>query len=239
MQLVYTLPDALEALAAQKLPPDNTLALLPLGDSFYPEDALSVTLAKKYTDLLVAVALGKNQAFDRATLHRIAEAGVGLFIAAKPTPTAVELTEVTPFIHSTFYLQTILAVMPSVVVVHPHNLPLLKVTRSLESTFPQLFTLMEPEAALTPTHSVGYEILQALQVVQNMVQSGELMAQNLLQAAADALQTRGFHTLHELALYDKATLNEVNLRLGQAAYLFAVVERDGQRYKQLLLIITR
>lgn len=236
MQLVYTLADALTALVARKLPADTTFALLPLVDSFYDEDAQSAAHAKKYADVLVAVAVGKAQAFDRATQRRMAESGVEVFVLGPVQPAAVELNEITPYVNTTHYLQSIIAVMPSIVVVHPNNIPLLKVTKALEKTFPQLFTFMEPAAKLTPSHSAQHEMIQALQVVQNMVQSGEAQARTLLQAGADALKVRGFAKIHELAFYDVASLVEVNDRLGASAYLFAVVERGGQRYQQVLRI---
>lgn len=236
MQLVYTLNDTLAALAAKNLPADSTFALLPLVDSFYDEDAQSAAHAKKYADVLVAVAVGYAQAFDRPTQRRMAEAGVEIFVLALPQNTPVTLNEITPYVNTTHYLQSIVVVMPSIVVVHPNNIPLLKVTKALEKTFPQLFTFMEPSAKLTPTHSGQHDILQALQVVQNMVQSGEGQARTLLQAGADALKVRGFSKIHELAFYDVASLTELNDRLGQAAYLFAVVERGGQRYQQTLRI---
>lgn len=236
MQLVYTLADTLAALAAKKLPADSTFALLPLVDSFYDEDAQSAAHAKKYADVLVAVAVGHAQAFDRPTQRRMTESGVEVFVIAPPQNSLVTLTEITPYVNTTHYLQSIVAVMPSIVVVHPNNIPLLKVTKALEKTFPQLFTFMEPSVKLMPSHSGQHDILQALQVVQNMVQSGEGQARTLLQAGADALKVRGFGKIHELAFYDVASLTELNDRLGQAAYLFAVVERGGQRYQQTLRI---
>lgn len=236
MQLIYTLADTIAALAAKNLPADATFALIPLVDSFYDEDALSVAHAKKYADVVVAVTLGKAQTFDRATQRRMTESGVDVFILAPSQPAPIELNEITPYINTTQYLQSIIAVMPSIVVVHPNNIPLLKVTKALEKTFPQLFTFMEPSAKLVPTHSAQHEMLQALQVVQNMVQSGEAQARTLLQAGADALKVRGFGKIHELSFYDTGSLLELNDRLGQAAYLFAVVERGGQKYQQTIRI---
>jgi hypothetical protein len=237
MQLVYTLADALAALAAKNLSADATFALLPLVDSFYDEDAQSAAHARKYADVVVAVAVGHAQAFDRPTQRRMAESGVDVFILAPAQNAPVVLNEITPYVNTTHYLQAVVAVMPSIVVVHPNNIPLLKVTRALEKTFPQLFTFMEPSVKLMPTHSAQHDILQALQVVQNMAQSGEGQARALLQAGADALKVRGFGKIHELAFYDAATLVELNDRVGQAAYLFAVVERGGQRYQQVLRVV--
>ena len=236
MQLVYTLNDTLAALAAKSPSADTTYALLPLVDTFYDEDAQSAAHARKYADVLVAVAVGHAQAFDRTTQRQMAEAGVDVFVIAPPQPTPVVLNEITPYVNATHYLQSIVAVMPSVVVVHPNNIPLLKVTKAFESAFPQLFTFMEPSAKLTPSHSAQHEMMQALQVVQNMVQSGEVQARPLLQAGADALKVRGFGKIHELAFYDAGSLVELNSSLGQAAYLFAVVERGGQRYQQTVRI---
>ena len=74
--------DTLAALAAKILPADSTFALLPLVDSFYDEDAQSAAHARKYADVLVAVAVGHAQAFDRPTQRRMAESGVDVFVLA-------------------------------------------------------------------------------------------------------------------------------------------------------------
>ena len=233
MEVVTGRARTTEVLATFATTADTSYALVFIaGSHLTADDVVALREAARLCDVCIAAVTAES--FSQAYHQILQEAGVDVLYTHQPSPQeglSCQLVQRGGG-HITYYLETILLVMPSVVVVHQENMTLRKAIKSIEKTFYRLFTLVEVG---TPKYILSMrqqELIDVLMLAQEMVDHGERRVEPLLQQTLAALDKHGFKDVQQLAIYDANTFQEVKTTIPQACFLFAEVVESQQLYRR-------
>ena len=224
-----------QALANLSPEPDTTYGLVFLtGAALTADDIIALKEAARVCDVAVVASLSGELSQGYSDI--LEKAGADVLYIHKKAPQ--EKLSCQLFQRGgadiTGYLETILLIMPSIVVAHQETLKVLRAVKSIEKTFYQLFTLIEVGTPKNILSQRQQELVDVLMLGQDMVDHGERRVEPLLQQVLSALDKHNFSGVQQLALFDAHSLQEVKTSLPPECFLFAEVKEGEHLWRRTI-----
>ena len=228
-----------ETLAHLATEPETSYGLVFItGGHLTADDVIALREAARVCDVAIAAVVGTT--LPEAYHQIMAEAGTDVIYTHQPTPReglSCQVTQrgggdVTP------YLETILLVMPSVIVVHLENLTTRRAVKSIHKTFYELFTLVEVNTPKNILSQRQQELVDVLMLAQDMVDHGERRVETLLQQILAVLDKHHFKGVQQLAVYDGNSFQEVKTTIPHECFLFAEVKEGDHLWRRTVKLRT-
>lgn len=239
MEVITGRSKCAETLAALATEAETSYGLVFItGGHLTADDVIAIKEAARVCDVAIATVLGES--LSEAYNDVLEQAGLDVLYTHQTSPQeglSCQLTQrgggdITP------YLDAILLMMPSVVVVHQENLTIRKAVKSIEKTFYQLFTLVEVNTPKNILSQRQQELIDVLMLAQDMVDSGERRVEPLLQQTLSALDKHFFKDIQQLAVYSASTFQEIKTTIPHECFLFAEVKEGEHLWRRTVKLRT-
>ncbi len=219
--------DAISDLGQGQAEVSYALVFVTSGD-IAVDDIIAIKEAVRLCDVAIVACVDKSLSPNHANL--VAEAGAKILYTHKKTPISGNSCGIRlkGGADITSFLQIALLVMPSVVVVADENLETMRVAKSIENTFNQLFTVIQAKIPADILNAYQQELTATLLLAQDVIDQGERRSRVVLQQVVTALETNGFRQIRNLMLVDSETLLEVSSAIPKNSFLFAEII-DGEK----------
>jgi hypothetical protein len=201
-------------LMAKQESDDSSFGMVFVGEKLSAHDVIALRTSDKWCDITLAVCLEKK--FNEAQHTILQDAGVDiLFCCSQGAP---QLSLDSGKVDSGLVLKSILAVMPSAVVVQLSDVDLLKVILRLNDNYPELFTVMYSE---TPAHiltEAEQHIRTVLEATKEIIQGGEKNIPALTGSLQRALQEKNIRLSKSDFVDNQGTSYEKSLEKGNGFF---------------------
>lgn len=202
------------------------------GGALTADDVIAIREAARLCDVAITVSLEKPLP---AVFSKIAfEAGADLVYThkAKPNLGAGCTVRQKGGGDITLFLEALLLIMPSAVVVSDENLNILRIVRALEATFNSFFSVIETQTPAAILSQRQQELTATLMFAQDVLDQGERRARVVMQQVVEALTQNGFNDVKNLLLLDAETLSEVQTNVPKHSFLFADVTEGEHTFRR-------
>ena len=213
------LPETLLALGKEA---DTSVALIPLAGPLAASDVVAIRHGARLCDVTVVVCLEAPLPENQQAIAAEAGAKVCCLPSQHKPATACKIS-LPDGADITYFSQTVLATMPSVICVAQENVRMQRAAKALEVTFPGLFETLIPETPASLLDDTHQHLTQTLLFAQTMLDQGERVVRTLLQQVVAALHAEKFDDIRHLALFDATTLAELTDQTTPEMFLFAEV----------------
>jgi len=202
------------------------------GGLLTADDVVAFKEAARLCDVAVVVAMEKPLNPEHANIA--AEAGASIIYTHKPKPNLGVGCTVRQKGGGdiTLFLEVLLLVMPSAVVISAENLNVLRIVKALEATFNNFFSVVETSTPAAVLSHRQQELVATLMFAQDVLDQGERRPQVVMQQVVEALQQNGFQDVKNLMLLDAETLGEIQTHLPKQIFLYADIAESGHTLRR-------
>lgn len=202
------------------------------GGVLTADDVIAIREAARVCD--VAVVISMEKPLPRPFAKIAEEAGAQIIYIHKPKPNVGAGCTVKQKggADITLYLEALLLIMPSAVVVANENLNTLRIIKALEATFNGFFSIIETTTPAAILSQRQQDLTATLMFAQDVLDQGERRPQVVLQQVVDALEQNGFSTVQNLMLLDAESLAEVQATVPKHSFLFADITEGEQTLRR-------
>ena len=213
--------------------PDASISVVFVtGGALTADDVVAIREATRLCDVAITVALEKPlpQPFAKIAF----EAGADLVYThkAKPNLGAGCTVRQKGGGDITLFLEALLLIMPSAVVVSDENLNVLRIVRALEATFNNFFSIVETTTPAAILSQRQQELTATLMFAQDVLDQGERRARVVMQQVVEALEQNNFREVKNLILLDAETLAEVQTNVPKHSFLYADVIEGEHTFRR-------